>query len=91
MLNLERNFEEIVMGVEEIRKVLGVVPTPGLKPEGSCFATRGGEMGNLLNAQLIKTTNGTGEWISLTKNKGNNDNPVVNDLYQFMKSEGYFD
>ncbi len=67
--------------VERLRERGGIKPIPGLKSEGSCFAARGGEWGNLLRVQLVHTTNGSGEWSIL-------DDPAILDpFFDYVTSE----
>lgn len=61
----EKQIEFIRNSVLEERQKRNIKATPGLKPEGSCFATPGGEMGNLFWSQLVPTSEGTGEWSAL--------------------------
>ena len=68
-METEKQIEFIRNSVLEERQKRNIKATPGLKPEGSCFAAPGGEMGNLFWSQLISTTEGTGEWSMLKDDK----------------------
>lgn len=73
-------IEFIASVVEEIRNEKRISPTPGSKLEGSCIGARGGEMANMFWAQLVYTTNGTGEWRTLS-------NPtILEGVYEYVSS-----
>lgn len=70
----------ISSAVEKIRAERDTIPTSGSKLEGSCYATRGGEMGNMFWVQLVHTSNETGEWRILR-------NPdILEELYNYASS-----
>lgn len=70
----------ISSAIERIRAERKITPTPGTKLEGSCYATRGGEMANMFWAQLVHTSNGEGEWQTLT------DSNILEKLYEYVFS-----
>jgi len=59
----EKEMDAIRIFVHNYRKKYGITPTPGSKPEGSCFCF--GEGPNLLYRQLVLTTEGDGDWPAL--------------------------
>ena len=66
--------------VERIRAERKITPTPGTKLEGSCYATRGGEMANMFWVQLVHTSSGEGEWRMLS------DPDILEELYEYVSS-----
>ncbi len=70
----------ISSAIEKIRAERKIIPTPGSKLEGSCYAARGGEMANMFWAQLVHTSNGIGEWQMLT------DPDILEELYEYVSS-----
>jgi hypothetical protein len=76
----DERLEFISSAVEKIRAERDIIPTPGSKLEGSCYAARGGEMGNMFWAQLVHTSNGTGEWQMLR------DPDILEELYNYASS-----
>lgn len=76
-----RMLEVLLTTIQKIRFEKGIVPTPGFKMEGSCFAARGGEFGNLF-WQLVYTTLGTGEWLAL------NDPTIMKGVINYLQEIG---
>lgn len=64
-VSVDQMLDVVKAAVQKARAEKGIVPTPGLKTEGSCFAFPGGEFGNLFWAQLVPTTRDSGEWPTL--------------------------
>ena len=77
----EKQIEFIRNSVLEERLKRNVKATPGHKPEGSCFAAPGGEMGNLFWSQLVPTSEGTGEWSAV------NDDRIREALFDYITRE----
>ena len=77
----EMKISIIKMVVNKVRERTGIEPTPGNKREGSCFGARGGEWGNLFRAQLLNTTEDTGEWSTLK------DPEILGPLFDYVVSE----
>ena len=69
--------EAIRSAVEGIREKRGIEPTPGEKPEGSCIGAPGGEIGNLVEAQLIYTNYDSGSWGEL------DDPKILDQVYEY--------
>lgn len=59
----EQEMQIIEEFVSVYRERYGITPTRGFKPEGSCICF--GEGHNLLYRQLVLTTKGDGDWLSL--------------------------
>jgi len=76
----DERLEFILSAVEKVRAERNIVPSPNSKLEGSCYAARGGEMENMFWAQLVHTSNGTGEWQML------NDPVILETLYNYVSS-----
>jgi len=74
----------IKSAVDQIRTERKITPTPGPKSEGSCIAARGGEMANMFWAQLVRTCDGSGEWVMLS------DPQIVRELYSYVSSLDIF-
>lgn len=83
-LSKESELKTIVDFVESYRSKRGIIPTSGIKFEPSCIAF--GEGHNLLYAQLMNTTNGTGGWLELEDSEVRG---LV--LEQIGKDRKYFD
>lgn len=81
-------IDMIVQFVEWFRLRQGTVPTPGLKPEPSCFMF--GEFNNLLYCQLVTTPEFQDGWMEL-RNSPKVVNGVLlqiaNDIEHFISRE----
>jgi hypothetical protein len=77
-ISSEDKLQAIRQIVEKERKRRGVTTTPGAHPEGSCFAARGGEFGNMFNSQLVYSADGTGEWPLLE-----DDEAILDGVYEY--------
>jgi len=83
MVDKQQDIDKVASirrAVDEARAERGVTPTPGAKSEGSCFAKPGGEFANMFDAQLVRTTDGTGEWVMLS------DPKIVDGLFDHVSS-----